>query len=448
LVGVEAPLISGPGLRIAIPGHVFQVPAEIVVDLATPMTLVTVGCLESPMIGPARVTIADPMGSDEVYPVTRLAGLTVAGRRLVPLEAGLVEGTSCVVVLGADLLVATALQFDPSRRLLRFVRSRSRDEWVAWALEHGGEGQVLELTREPTHDWPLLAARVTQGENTFTGAFSLSTRLRSSRVFETPMLQAGFISTADLLQKLELPKELGPLEPSSLQGVVADHVEFSPGVGIQGLSLSLTKGAPPHGVVGVLGADAWGRFEVTIDVSAGVLLLNRPRLLATGQRFQCARGTQTPSEDACFELQQVGASDGLLVTATVWRPLSAGGRLYLDFGGLTPTCRIGFTFDAGDRGRSTQHRVPWSRLFETMRPCAQTLATAREVSLSLFEDTPLRECPGVCAFAQDLRSGRVSCECQPGLLGLPAEAERQILERLRGGKKQQETLTVEPADPP
>lgn len=448
LIGLEAPLLPGPGLRIAIPGQVFQVPAEVVIDVALPMTLVTTGCLDSPMVGAARVTITDPLGADEVFPVTRLAGLTLAGRRLVPMQAGLVEGASCVVVVGTDLLASTALQLDPSRRVLRFVPSRPRDEWVVLAEQLGGEVQVLELTRDPKHDWPLLAARVTQGESTFTGAFSLSTRERASRVFESPMRQAGFTTTADLLQKLELPKELLPIELSSFQGVAMDRVELSPGVGTRGLSLSLVKGAPPHGVVGLLAADAWGRFEVTIDVGAGVLLLHRPRLLAAGPRYQCARGTHTPSEDSCFELQQVGAGTGLLVTATVWRPLVDGGRLYLDFPGISPTCRIGFTFDAGDRGRNTQHVVPWSRLFETMKPCAQTLATAREVSLALFEDSPLRECPGVCAFAQDLRTGQVSCECQPGPLGLPAEAERQVLERLRGALQQKQAPAVEPADPP
>ena len=448
LIGLEAPLLPGPGLRIALAGQVFQVPAEIVVDVSTPMTLVTTACLDSPMVGAARVTIADPMGSDDVFPVTQLAGLTVAGRRLVPMEAGLVEGTSCVVVIGTDVLSATALQMEPSRRLLRFVRSRPRDEWVVWAEQLGGEVQVLELTKDPKHDWPLLAARVTQDEQTFTGAFSFSTRERSSRIFEAPVRQAGFTMTADLLQKLDLPKEMLPLELSSFQGVAMDTVELSPGVGTRGLSLTLVKGRPPHGVVGALAADVWGRFEVTIDVSGGVLLLHRPTLLVAGQQYRCARGSQAPTEDACFELQQVGAGTGLLVTATIWRPLLEGGRLYLDFAGVTPACRIGFTFDAGDRGRSTQHVVPWSRLLETMKPCAEALATAREASLGLFEDSPLRECPGVCAFAQDLRSGRVSCECQPGPLGLPAEAERQVLERLRGVLQKKHAAPVEPDDPP
>ncbi|MBE2250791.1 MAG: hypothetical protein IAE78_14740 [Myxococcus sp.] len=447
LVGLEAPLLAGPGLRVAIQGQVFEVEAEIVIDVATPMTMVTTGCLDRPMVSAARVTIADPMGADERLPVTRLAGLTIAGRRLTPMEAGLIENRDCVVVLGTDRLGSTALQLDPSHRALRFVAARSREEWVAWAEGQGGEVQVLELTRDPTHDWPLLAARLSQGTSSFTGAFALSTRERSSRVFEAPVRQQGFSSTADLLQALALPSATLPAELSSFQGMAMDRVELSPGVGAQGLSFSLTRSGPVHGVAGALAADVWGRFEVTIDLSSNVLLLHRPRLFVAGQRLRCARGAQPPSEDACFELQQVSSGPGLLVTATVWRPLAEGGRLYLDFPGLSPECRIGFTFDAGDRGRSTQHVLPWSRLFQSMSRCAQSLAPAKTAALGLFEDSPLRECPGICAFAQDLRSGRVSCECQPGPLGLPADAERQVLERLRAGKKPLEPQAPEPADP-
>jgi hypothetical protein len=32
----------------------------------------------------------------------------------------------------------------------------------------------------------------------------------------------------------------------------------------------------------VLGADVWGRFDAVIDVSGGVLVLQRPRVLTSG----------------------------------------------------------------------------------------------------------------------------------------------------------------------
>lgn len=448
LIGLEAPLIPGPGLRVSVAGQVFERPAEIILDVAATMTLVTKGCVETPMVSGTTVKVIDPVGGADSYRVTRLAGLTVAGRRLVPAEAGLAEGDGCVVVLGTDLLANTALQIDPARRLVRFLASRPRAAWVAEAEQLGGEAQVLELTREPRHDWPMLAVRLGQRDSTFTGAFLFSTRDRVSRVFEAPARQAGFSTTADLLQKLELPKEVQlPMELSAFKGMVVDKVELAPGVGAQKVSFAVLGGAPPLGVDGVLAADAWGRFELTVDVASGVLMLHRPRVIGAGQRYECARGQRSPSEDACFELAQVSAGQGVAVTATVWRPLPDGGRLYLDFPGRSPACRVGLTFDPGDRGRNTQHLVPWPRLFESMKPCAETLAGATEVSLALFEDSPLKECPGVCAFAQDLRTGRVSCECQPGPLGLSAEAERVLLEKLRSLLQKRDAAPVEPADP-
>lgn len=447
LIGLEAPLLPGPGLRVALAAQVFEVPAELIIDVTSPLSLVTTACLDGPMVGARGASIADPIGPDAVLPVTRLSGLTVAGRRLVPMKAALVESRACVVVLGTDVLAGAALELHPSRRTLRFVASRSRDGWVDEAQRRGGEAQVLTLTRDPTHDWPLLAARLTQGAASLTGTFALSTRERSSRVYDATVRGAGFSSTRELLQQLALPKELVPLEAGAVQSVAVDQVELAPGVGASGLSFTLLAGAPPHGVVGVLAADAWGRFEATIDLGAGVLVLQRPRVLSAGDRFQCARGELAPTEDGCFELQQARGPEGLLVTATVWSPLREGGRLYLDFPGLSPVCRVGFTFDRGDRGRSTQHAVPWTRLFESMKDCAESLAPAKEVALALYEDSPLRECPGVCAFAQDLRTGRMSCECQPGPLGLPADVERQVLERLKAVVPPAAAPVLEPADP-
>jgi hypothetical protein len=91
--------------------------------------------------------------------------------------------------------------------------------------------------------------------------------------------------------------------------------------------------------------------------------------------------------------------------------------------------------------------LPWSRLFETMKTCAESVAPAPQVSLGLFEDAPLPECPGTCAFAQDLRSGRVNCECQPSTGALSTETQRVLLERLRGLLQREKPANPEPADP-
>ncbi len=436
LVGLDAPLLPGPGLRLVVPGFVFARPAEVQVDVASPLTVVTAACFDEPMVRAERVKLADPLRRDAVYPLTRLAGLTVGGRRLRVLDAGLADGRDCSVTLGADLLSGVALEVDVARRLLRFLASRPKAEWLASLEARGGEGQLLDLTRDPRHDWPLLAVRLTQGEQQLTGAFLFSTRERASRVFEEPARAAGLVAGAELLRALglpkeaELPKALVAALPDAA-GLVVDRAELAPGVGPQAVAFVLSPGPARLGLSGVLASDVWGRFDATIDVSAGVLLLHRPRLLTSGHRAQCARGEVNPSEEACFELHQARKASGLVVAATVWRSLPQGGRLYLDFPGRSPVCRMGFTFDAGDRGRSTQHVLPWPRLFETMKDCADSVSPAPAVSLGLFEEGPLRECSGVCAFAQHLRSGRVSCECQSGPQVVPPEAQRLLLEKLR-----------------
>jgi hypothetical protein len=449
LLGLDAALVPGPGLRLALPGFVFERPAEVLVDVSRELSVVTTGCLERPEVSATRVRVVDPLGGEEVFPITRLAGLTVAGRRLRAMEAGLVEHAVCGVTLGTDALGGAALEVDVARRLVRFVESRPKARWLEALEARGGDVQALELTKDPRHDWPLLAVRLSQGPNQLTGAFLLSTKERSSRVFEEPARGAGLSVGAELLQALDLPKgvELPP-ELAAFTGLAVDRVELAPGVGTQATSFLLAPGAPKLGVLGVLAADVWGRFETTIDVTSGVLLLHRPRVLTSGSRAQCARGDAAPTEDACFELFQERRPAGLVVTATVWRPLAQGGRLYLDFPGLSPVCRMGFTFDGGDRGRSTQHVLPWPRLFETMKGCADSVAPATQASLGLFEDAPLPECPGVCAFAQDLRTGRVNCECQPGPLGLSAASQQGLLDRLRSLLKAPKAREAdEPEDP-
>jgi len=450
LIGLDAPLIPGPGLRVSLPGQVFERPAEVLLDVAAPMTLVTATCLDEPLIGAARVKVVEPMGGEEVFPVTRLAGLSVSGVRLAPMQAGLVPGSTCVVVLGMDVLADTALRLDVTRRLLRFRPSQPREAWVAEGEKLGGEVQVLELTRDPIHEWPLLAAQLRQGAATFTGTFVLSTRERTSRVFEASVSEAGLESGAEQLRRLPpLPAGLQlPVDLTSLSGLSVDRFELAPGVGAHDTGLLLEKGRATKGVVGVIAADLFGRFEASIDVSAGVLFLHRPRLLSAGARFQCARGDASPTEDACFELEHRSTPGGVLVSATVWRPLPEGGRLSLDLGEAAASCRVGLTFERGDRGRSTQHLIPWARLLEVLKPCAKSLSTASTASLALFEDSALKECPGVCAFALDLRSGRVSCECQPTVSGLLTEAEKALIDHVRDVLKDQPApSSPEPADP-
>lgn len=438
LVGVELPLLPSPQLRVVVAGQIFERPAEVAFDVGAAMTLVTKGCIDEPMVRSARVRVPDPFGDDDVYPVTRLVGLTLGGRRLTPMEAGLVSGEACAVVVGADRLSSTALIIDPARRLVHFVASRSRAEWSKAAEVSGGEAQVLELTRDPAHDWPLLAARVTQGAANLTAPFMFSTRERVTRVSEQALSVQGFTSMADLIERLGLPTKAA----QSMSGMPLDLVELAPQVGARGVTVALSPQPSSSGVVGVLAADVWGRFQTTIDVEAGVLVLQRPRVFVSGERVQCERAGVT-SDEACFELSSLPLKSGVVFTATVWRPLPRGARLYLDVPGAG--CRVGVTFDRGDRGRNTQHVVPWSRLSETMPACAKSLAAAKDITLGLFEEGPLEQCPGVCAFVHELRTGQVSCECQGGPLGVFPEANRGVLEQLE--KSLKPVHEPEPGDP-
>ena len=70
------------------------------------------------------------------------------------------------------------------------------------------------------------------------------------------------------------------------------------------------------------------------------------------------------------------------------------------------------------------------------------------VSPGLLEESPLQECPGVCAYARDALSGRLSCECQPGVRTADGEAEKHLLELFKRMLDEQKApRDVEPKDP-
>ena len=78
--------------------------------------------------------------------------------RLGSREVGLVEGgpAGCVLVLGSDVLQAYALSVDFVRGEVAF--GEARDAASYRAAQAPGD-VLLELTREPRGDWPLLPVR-------------------------------------------------------------------------------------------------------------------------------------------------------------------------------------------------------------------------------------------------------------------------------------------------
>jgi hypothetical protein len=54
LVGLDAAMVPGPGVRLALPGFVFERPAEVLLDVTRELSVVTTGCIDSPMVSATR----------------------------------------------------------------------------------------------------------------------------------------------------------------------------------------------------------------------------------------------------------------------------------------------------------------------------------------------------------------------------------------------------------
>lgn len=461
LDGLTVPLRSSPGIKLSVDGDVEGTPAEIIFDVATPLSRVSTACFdEMPSTG-NQVRVPSPDGETDTLSEAVVHGITFGGLRYRELVAGLQQGSRCVVVMGNDVLLAWAMTVDVSRRTVTFTKSQSREHWTALAVNPpperaGFESHLIELTRDPRTDWPMLAVKVHQGTADLVGPFILSTGEPQSQVAEDAARSAGLRTGFELLEGIELPDGVAiPHELETFKGITYDSVELAPGVGVHEGALKSLPGIEgrPRAALGVLGADLWGRFDAVIDVGAGVLMLQRPRVLASGAHQRCDRGGRV-DEEACFELQVTKTAGAVTATGTIWRALPEGGRLHLDFTGangkISSPCRMGFTFSATDRGDSTQHVLPWLELEKVMPACVVAMKGVTGAELSMFEDGNLPECPGTCAFAQDLRTGRVSCECQPQVSGVATESERHFLriyKQLLEQRNQGLPLDPEPDDP-
>jgi hypothetical protein len=412
--GRTFPLLSAPALRLSIQGSLGGKPVQVLLDVDRPLSLVATACFEGKPPKPeGKVRAPEPTGMKE-WAMVPLAGLRVGDVSLPGLSAGLSGEKVCSVTLGTDVIAPYALTVDPLRREVTFTASRSREAYTAELTAAGAdpsqETHLLELSREPTGDWPLLAARVTQERARLTGPFVLATRDPFSRLALEPAQAQG-------LRPLEtvagLPVRVIPVE----------SVEVTEGVGVRPVIFEAATWPSPSSL-GRLGPDVWGHFRATIDAQAGVLLLRRPRVLASGDRQRCARpGTESFDDESCYALYTRREQDGSVsLSATVYRDLPEGGRLHVEplgEGGkpLQTGCTVGFTFMATSRGATTQHRIPWPSLAQSMPECYEKLSAARGYALSLFEDGNLTECPLTCAFIQEPTTRHPVCECQDTPLG-------------------------------
>ncbi len=161
------------------------------------------------------------------------------------------------------------------------------------------------------------------------------------------------------------------------------------GVGVGPLVVETSGWASPSSL-GRLGPDVWGRFRATVDVQGGVLLLRRPRVLASGNRQRCARpGAEGFDEESCYAIHTRRDPDGpLSITTAAFRDLPEGGRLYLEPLGedgqpLRASCSVGVSFMPTSRGVTTQHRLPWPSLAESMPECHAELSAVKGYALAL-----------------------------------------------------------------
>jgi hypothetical protein len=451
LTKLTVALLPGP-MRLVTQGSVFKVPAEVFFDVGSPLSTATTGCFEDGPMVEGQVETGFPDGTRRALPELTLRGLTFGGRRYVPIKVGLEESKDCDVALGMDVLLPWALQVNLAKRELTFLRSATRADYEARALEQAAEGaetHQLELTRDPAGDWPMLALRVKQANEMLIAPLVLSTREAVTRVSADAVRGAGLKVGRELFDGLPVPE--GIKLPDSMvvtDVVVTDGLELSPGFGVSAHSLKLMTKWQGKGVSGVLASDVWGRFDSVIDVQGGVLWLKRPRVMESGTVQRCVRGEVT-SEEGCYELAANATGKGVEAAVTLWRSLPAGGRLYLDVKSeQAAPCRIGFTFGASDRGASAHFVFPWGRMNETMPECAAAFAAAKGASFSLFEEGPMAQCPGTCAFAEDALTHRISCACDAaGELNETDRALLKLYKMLLEQELKKRDRAAEPADP-
>ncbi|MFP2904353.1 hypothetical protein ACLESD_04710 [Pyxidicoccus sp. 3LFB2] len=438
--GQTLPLLASPALRLTVAGRLGTRSVPVVLDVARPLSLVSKGCFEGQPPAPeGTVRAPEPAGGFRVWPVVPLPAFSV-GPVVSPMRtAGLSGERACAVTLGADVLEPYALTVDPLRREVTFTASRPREAYAAEAqgTDATREVYVVELNREPLGDWPLLAARVSQGGAELTGPFVLGSREPFSRLAVGPAQAQG-------LQPLETAANL----PARTFAV--DAVEVAEGVGARPLVVEAAGRWDSPSSLGRLGPDVWGRFTATLDAKGGALVLRRPRVgplgaapasgspqgsgapsasgastaaASSAERQQCASPAGTFSEEACYGLHVRREPDGSVsVSGAVYRDLPEGGRLHLEPLGadgqrLETGCGVGLSFPPTSRGLTTQHRLPWASLAQALPACHSALAGVAQFKLALFEEGRQPECPTACAFVTETASRRTLCECQPTPLG-------------------------------
>ena len=426
--GLELPVAESASLAISVQGTVNGHPAEIQFEPASPLTVVGAGC--APEVSWREVVIPSVTGTPLVLPLGQVGRVELGGRTFTRVRAGVVERSGCFLRFGSDVLAGKAVTVDPARRMLSVQASRPLPEWEkeAAAPPPGRERFLVRLEKHPTGDWPLLPARLTQGTHALDGAFVLTFSQSTSALSRAASDRAGFD-----------PALPDPGEARTVRPLLPDAVALQPGLSLTNVVLRLDPDFRSSHVLGLLGADTWGRFRATVDAAAGALLLERVQVTAEPPA-RCAGGdTEAPSEGGCFALGSTGSSAS--VALAVHRDEPRGARVYVqplsdDGTPVQSDCRLGFSLPPSDRGTALHFSGSWKELARAFPECAAPLAGATRFRWERVESGPSRECTGHCAFVAHVPTANEVCRCAPPPLELSPQ-ERATLERARLARVQQ-----------
>jgi hypothetical protein len=211
--------------------------ASVTFDVLRPMSLVSQGCFLFPPTPQAVVRVPDFDFQHRNVSLVRVNDAQVMGRFLGPLNVELLqEDTSCLLVLGLDVLSDWAFVIDSEVGTVKLTKSDSQrlmDEgWVK-----------LALTQEPVSGIPLLPIRLKLSDRRVPLVVGLSTA-NETRV------------SAELIPEAKL-----------------EAIELSPGLQIPvSLISTLTR---PSRFDGHLGPDVWGKRDGLIDLAPGVYWVRR-----------------------------------------------------------------------------------------------------------------------------------------------------------------------------
>ncbi len=238
LAGFEAPLLPGP-VRAAVAGSVRGRPAEVELELASPLSRISAGCYDGMIDSPGSVDAPKWSGGFERLPEVNVTDARLGDRRLAERMMALSPRTdACVVQLGEDVLAPYVLEVDPARSTLALRAPGPLPP--TWR-----DAAHLQLVRAPRTDWPLVPARLFRGELVRISPFILSTARATSELGPAAYALEG--------------------DPDAGAQLEVDALELAPELGVSRLSLPAAAQWKQPIAAGVLGGDVWGWFHVRID---------------------------------------------------------------------------------------------------------------------------------------------------------------------------------------